>query len=203
MLGEIYLNGEGLAIKEIKKPIEEGYRCCMKSLKIDPVCQQGWHMLTLYHLFKNDKEACLNAARECIQLNPNCSVLVSGVGLMIICAGYFDEGFSIMNKSIKLNSYYPWWINCGFCFYYLHKEDYEKANYWVNKIEAEETFWDPLLKAATLSYLNKPEPAKKQLSKLLKLEPQISTQIKNMLATILVSKELIKQIINGLTIIGL
>jgi hypothetical protein len=85
----------------------------------------------------------------------------------------------------------------------LHKEDYEKANYWVNKIEAEETFWDPLLKAATLSYLNKPEPAKKQLSKLLKLEPQISTQIKNMLATILVSKELIKQIINGLTIIGL
>lgn len=203
MLGELYLNGVGLAIKEIKRPVEEGYQCCMKSLKIDPLCQQGWHTLTLYYLFKKDKEACYNTAKECIKLNQNCSVLVSGVSLMVICAGYFEEGFLIMEKAIKLNPYYPWWINCGFCFYYLHKKDYASANYWANKIEAEETFWDPLLKATTLSYLNQQIPAKKQLIKLLKLEPETSTQIRNMLATILLSEELIDQIIAGLSITGL
>jgi TolB-like protein len=203
MLGELYLNGEGLALKDVKKPVEEGYRCCMKALKIDPFCQQGWHTLTLYHLFKKEKEACLNAAGECIKLNPNCSVLVSGVALMVICAGYFDEGFPILDKAIKLHAYYPWWINCGFCFYYLHKEEYVKANYWANKIEAEETFWDPLLKATTLSYLNQDAPAKKQLTKLLKLEPEVPAKIENMLSTLLFSDELVHQIIKGLNKAGM
>lgn len=203
MLGELYLNGEGLAIKDLKKPVEEGYRCCMKALKIDPHCQQGWHTLTLYHLFKKDKEACFNAAQECIKLNPNCSVLVSGVALMIICAGYFEQGFSIMDKAIKLNPYYPWWINCGFCFYYLHKGEFEKANYWANKMEAEETFWDPLLKTVTLSYLNQEIPARKQLIKLLKSEPEINADIENRLSAILSSNELINQIIKGLNNAGM
>lgn len=203
MLGELYLNGKGLALKDVKKPIEEGYRYCMKSLKIDPLCQQGWHTLTLYHLFKKDKEACFNAAQECIKINPNCSVLVSGVALMIICAGYFEQGFSIIDKAIKLNPYYPWWINCGFCFYYLHKEDYAKANYWANKMEAEETFWDPLLKTVTLSYLNQEVSTKKELLKLLKLEPEINTEIENRLSAILLPNELINQIITGLNNAGM
>jgi TolB-like protein len=203
MLGELYLNGVGLAIKDLENPLEEGCRCCMESLKIDPLCQHGWHALTLANLFKKEKEACLYSANRCIEINPNCSVLVSGVGLMLICAGYFEDGFLIMNKAVKLNPYYPWWINCGFSFYHLHKKDYVSSNHWANKIESAETFWDPLLKSSTLSYLNQNIAAKKQLSKLIEMEPEAPKKIETMISTLLFSDELVNQIMRGLNKAGM
>lgn len=198
MLGELYLNGVGLDLKNIESPMEEGYFCCMEALKIDPLCQQAWHTYTLLNLFKKEKEDCLDAAHQCVKLNPNCSVIIAGVGIMLICAGFFDEGFNIMDRAIKLNSYYPWWINCGFSFYYLHKKDYAASNHWANKIKAEETFWDPLLKSATLSYMNEDAEAKKELSKLLKIEPETPIKIETMLSTLIIPDELVNQIIMGL-----
>src|SRR6201999_1229822 len=118
-------------------------------------------------LLKRDKEAGHQSAMRCIELNPNCSVLISGVAFMLICAGYFEEGFPIMEKAVRFNPYYPWWINGGFCFYYLHKKEYTSALSWAEKMNAEETFWDPLLRSVSLSYLDRTEPAKKYLAKLL------------------------------------
>ncbi|TPG33946.1 hypothetical protein [Flavobacterium pectinovorum] len=203
MLGEVYLNGAGLDIKDIDNPIEEGYRCCMEALKIDPSCQHGFYTLTLAHVFKKEKEECLIAARQCIQLNPNCSVIVSGVAVMLICAGYFEEGFTILEKTIKLNPHYPWWINCGFSFYYLHKKDYATAYYWANKIDSQETFWDPLLKSSSLALMNQNSSAETQLLKLLELEPETPINIKIMLSTLLLSDDLVEQIILGLNKAGL
>jgi TolB-like protein len=202
MLGELYLDGIGLGLKTADDALAEGYQCILQSLKIDPLCQHAWHTLTWVHLFRREKEACLHSARQCIQLNPNSSIMVSGVAFMLICAGYFDEGFPIMEEAVRLNPYYPWWINGGFSFYYLYKKEYAAALYWAEKMHSEETFWDPLLKAVSLSYLDKKEDAEKYLSKLLIMEPETPRQIESMLSTFLLSDELIAQIIGGLKRIG-
>jgi len=203
MLGEIYLKAIPLLIKPIENPVEEGYRCAMQALKVDPLCQHAWHTLTLAYLIKKDKEACLYAGRQCIELNPNCSVMVAGVALRLIAAGYFDEGFPIMDKAIKKNLYYPWWMNMGFIFYHLHKKEYATAFSWAEKMDAADTFWDPCLKAATLAYMGEYEQGSKYLSKLLKLKPESPSEIKYMLSSYIMPEELIAQIITGLETVGL
>ena len=122
---------------------------------------------------------------------------------MLICAGYFEEGFLILDKAIKLNLNHTWWINAGVSFYYLHKKEYEKAFTWAEKMNAEETFWDPLLKCVALSYLDKKQAARKQLTKLLLLEPQLPKHIGTLLSNFLLNDELIEHIVAGLEKSGL
>lgn len=201
MLGELYLDGILLEIETIENPLEAGYRCCNEALKIDPLCQQAWHTRTWSYVFKRDKESCLKAALRCIELNPNCSVLTCGVGFALICTGSFEEGFPIMNEAIRLNLYYPWWVNAGFSFYYIHSENYSEAFYWAEKMNSEETFWQPLLKTVCLSYMNNAE-AEKQLIKLLEILPD-PTKISLMVSSLLLSEKLVSQINFGLKKAGL
>ena len=203
MMGEFCLDGIAFTVDDDESVIEEGYRCIMKSLKIDPDCQHAWHALTWANLFKRDAEACLYSAEQCIKINPNASGLVSGVGCMLIFAGYIDKGFSIMNDAIQKNPNYPWWMNIGFCYYYIAKKEYTTALYWAEKMDSEETFWDPLLKAVTSSFANQDFKAKKYLSKLLKLEPETPKRIKFMLSSYILTDNVTLQIIGGLEKIGL
>ena len=70
-------------------------------------------------------------------------------------------------------------------------------------MNAEETFWDPLLKCVALSYLDKKQAARKQLTKLLLLQPDLPKHIRTLLSNILLSNDLIEQIIGGLENCGM
>ncbi len=203
MLGEFYLDGVAFAIETNENAIENGHRCVMKSLKIDPHCQHAWHSLAWVNLLKKEPEACLYSAEQCIKINPNATGLVSGVGCMLIFAGYFDKGFEIMDNAIKKNPYYPWWINIGYCYYYIAKKEYNNAFYWSEKMDSDETFWDPLLKCVSLSFLNEDVKAEKYLSKLLEMEPETPKRISNMLSSCTLSENVGLQIIQALEKIGL
>jgi TolB-like protein len=200
MLSELYLDGTLLGVETVSDPLASGYQYCMKALKVDPLCQQGWQTLTWVYLFKKDKESCLKSALRCIELNPNYSVMACGVGFVLICIGYFEKGFTLMDDGIKLNLYYPWWINTGFSFYYIHLEDYHTAYYWAEKMNSEEAFWQPLLQTVCLSYLD--EPAETYLSKLLDILPE-PLIIREMVSSLILSEKLVSQIIFGLTKAGL
>ncbi|SHM13328.1 tetratricopeptide repeat protein [Flavobacterium saccharophilum] len=197
MLGEFHLYGVVFAIDNDENTIEEAYRCVMKSLKIDPHCQQAWHSLTAINLFKKDPDACLYSAEQCIKINPNASGRISGVGCILIFAGYFDKGFPIMQNAIQKNPYSPWWINIGYCCYYLSKKEYKNAFLWAEKMDSEETFLDPLLKCATLSLINEDIKAKKYLSKLLVLMPEAPNKIHQILSSLILSEDLVTEIIEA------
>ncbi|WCT14465.1 tetratricopeptide repeat protein [Mucilaginibacter jinjuensis] len=202
MLGEIYLDSIPLRVKKVDNPIESGYRCAMQAIKLDPLCHHGWHSLTWAYLIKKEKESCLYSGLQCIEINPNGSIMTAGAALMLISAGYFEIGFPVMEQAVKKNLYYPWWMNMGFIFYYLHTGEYEMAYAWAEKMNAETTFWDPLLKSACLSYINEDDEAKKYLAKLPQLNPETPSEIKNMLATFILSEEIITQLIGGLERVG-
>jgi TolB-like protein len=198
MLGELYLDGIVLGVDTVPNPLERGYECCSEAVRIDPYCQHAWHSLTWVYIFKREKELCLQAALQCVELNPNCSVLTCGAGFALVCVGYFEEGYILMDKGIKINPYYPWWINTGLSLYFIHKEDYASAFYWAQKVNSDETFWDPLLKLVCLANMDNLPEAKKSLSKLYDLVPDPQTQIKKIISDIIFSEKLVSQIIGGL-----
>ncbi|OXA75137.1 TolB amino-terminal domain-containing protein [Flavobacterium aquidurense] len=203
MMGEFYLDGIALGIDNNEDTIAQAYACLMRSVKIDPDCQHAWHTLTWANLFRRNPEACLACAEKCISINPYSSGMVSGVGCLLIFAGYFEKGFVIMDKAIQTNPHYPWWINIGYCYYYMAKEDYRNAFLWAEKMDSEETFWDPLLKSVSLSFLNEDTEAKKYLAKLIEIEPETPVKIKAMLSSYVLTEDLTMRIIGSLERLGL
>ncbi|WP_433765577.1 tetratricopeptide repeat protein [Flavobacterium ginsenosidimutans] len=203
MLGEMQLASIALGIDNCKKTIERSSHCIIKALKIDPHCQQGWYALTLINCFRKDQDNCLQAAEQCLKINPNSSGIVSGLGCMLIFAGYFEKGFNLLENAIRINPSHPWWINIGYCYYYIYKKEYQKSLYWADKMDANETIWDPLLKAVSLSLLNEDAKAKKHLKNLLELQPQTATEIKSTLSSYMFSDEVVFRIVNSLKRIGL
>lgn len=198
MLGEMHLHGVGLGVFKSDDHITQGYECVLHSLKVDPLCQHGWFSLAMVHLFRKEKKACRDAALECMQLNPNNTCIVSGASVILIFAGFFDEGFPILESAIKLNPYYPWWVNGGFSFYYLRKKEYTSALYWAEKMNAEETVLDALLKCTALSYLGRKDEAEKYRNILKTRSQAANVTIGEYLSMLLLSNELIEHINSGL-----
>lgn len=203
MLGEIHLASIALGLDNCKKTIEKSSHCITKALNIDPNCQQAWHALTLINCFKKDQDNCLSAAEQCLKINPNSSGIISGIGSMLIFAGYFEKGFNLLENATRINSAHPWWINIGYCYYYIHKKEYQKSLYWAEKMDFNETIWDPLLKAVSLSLLSEDAKAKIHLNNLLELQTQTVAEIKEVLSSFMSSDEIIFRIVNSLKRIGL
>lgn len=198
MLGELYLDGIVLAIDTVADPFTAGYKCSAEALKIDPLCQHAWQTLTWVYLFKKDRDSCLRSAFQCIEINPNSTVMTCSVGFVLVCAGHFEEGFQLMQKGIRLNPDYPWFVNGGMCFYFIYKKEYATALYWAEKMNAEETFWDPLLKLVSLTYIEEQPNTKKHLARLLELAPDAPAQMRTMIPSLILSDSLSSQIITGL-----
>ena len=203
MLGEMHLASLALGLDNCKKTIEKSSHCISKALTIDPNCQQAWYALTLLNCFKKDQDNCLAAAEQCIKINPNSSGIASGIGCMLIFVEYFEKGFNLLENAIRMNPSHPWWINIGYCCYYIHKKDYQKSLYWADKMDFSETIWDSLLKAVSLSLLNEDAKAKTQLNNLLELQPQTATEIKEILSSFIFSDEVVFRMVNSLKRIGL
>ena len=71
-----------------------------------------------------------------------------------------------MQKGIKFNPDYPWFVNGDLCFCFIYKKEYPTAFYQAEKRNTGETFWDPLLKLVCLSYLKEQSCIVKSLGSL-------------------------------------
>jgi tetratricopeptide (TPR) repeat protein len=183
--------------------MEEGLKCAMRAIKMDPDCQHAYQALAWAHLFHHNREECLKAAEQCININPNASDYVGAMGFVMICAGEFDRGFVLLNESIRNNPFGPWWYNTGFAFYFMREKNYAQALYWSEKMDREDLLWDPLMKAAALGHLARGEEAGKNICKLLQLLPDAADRVKEITESFLLSPELNKEIFDGLKKAGL
>jgi len=203
MLGELYLDDKVLALKKIKNPLEEGLKCALRAINIDPKCQHAYQALAWIYLFYHNREECLRSVDKCITINPNTADVWGAMGFVLICAGEFDRGFILLQDAIDHNPYGPHWFNAGFVFYFLYKKDYQSANHWVEKIDVPQLLWDPLLKAAIQGHLNRTEEAAKNLKLLNQMLPDPANQVTDIIGSFLLSNDLKKGILEGLKKAGI
>jgi TolB-like protein len=203
MLGEIYLDDKIYEFTKIDNPVEEGLKCALRSVNIDPLCQHGYQALAWIYLFYHNHEECLKVVDQCIAINPNAADMTGGMGFVLTCAGEFERGFKLLQDSVLHNPYCPWWFNGGFVFYFLVKKQYQEALHWAEKLNVPELLWDPLLKASVLGHLNRVEEADRNLKLLVQIIPDAGCQVKGILESFLLSTELNKEILEGLKKAGL
>ena len=104
---------------------------------------------------------------------------------------------------MKLNPYHPSWFHLAPFMDYYRRGEYEKAFAEALKFNYPELFWDPVMRAATLVQLERPNEAKAAVSQLLKLEPDFATRGRSLISRYVKVDSLVDKIIAGLRKAGL
>lgn len=199
ILGETYVAGFFYGYDcSVADPLEAGVKCGQRALSIDPRCQHSYQTLALAYLFQHRQKDCLQIIDQWIKLKSNATGIAGGLGFCLICAGRYEQGYSLLSESIQVNPYYQWWFNAGLSIYYFQKNEYEDAIYWAEKMQGQSVPWELLLKAASYAEMNNLNTARTCTHELLQIIPDLSNSLRSILGSFLQSEELINRLLIAL-----
>lgn len=199
ILGETYVAGYFYGFNiNIANPLEEAVKCGKMALKIEPRCQHAYQTLSLANLFLHQPMQSIEIIDQWQKLRLNSASVEGGLGFCLICLGEMERGFTMLNNSIQLNPYYPWWFNAGLSFYFFHRKEYSEALYWADKMQRQSVAWEMILKCAAYAEMDKLKDAQACFSELKEVLPDYQYKIKPVLNSFLHVDELVKGLYSGL-----
>lgn len=181
----------------------EGFELAKKALRLEPKNQHALQVIAWAYLIGHDKKMCLKKMEECVAVNPNNSMYVTGMGFGYMCAGEYETGIELLTDSVILNPYSFWLGNVGFCFYFLKKGDYSEALYWSSRIQRPGLLWDHLLNISTNGLLGRTEGNSTAIEKLFALSPKFDIRAAYIVDVFLLDKDLQNIILKGLKKAGI
>jgi TolB-like protein len=152
-LGELYLHSHLFNFQIKEDPVVRGLHCAHKALQINPYCQQAYITHAWANVYLKNKTACIIALEHAIGINPNAASMIGCAGTIMICAGEYEKGMGLLNRSIRLNRSYPPIFNISMCLYYLKSGDYLRAVYWSEKLNNVSFIWCSIVRVASRSFL--------------------------------------------------
>jgi tetratricopeptide (TPR) repeat protein len=150
--------------------------------------------LGLAYLFLHDRKSCLQNIEAWRRLKPNNAVVSGGIGFCLICCGEYEQGYRLLNDSIQLNPFYPWWFNAALSIYHFHKNEFDDAIYWADKLHNHTETWELILKTAAYTDMGDVEQAGTSRQDLLALLPGNMT-IQDVVSSFLQSEDLINRLL--------
>jgi TolB-like protein len=175
-------------------PLQEAVKCGKEALKIDPHCPHAYQSLGLAYLFLHEKKNCLQIADEWLKLRSNAAGVNGGVGFCLICCGEYEQGYKLLNDSIQLNPFYPWWFNAALSIYHFNNNEFDDAIYWADKLHNHTEPWELILKIAAYTEMGDSEQAEISRQKLLAQLPA-NVAIRDIVSSFLQSDDLIERLL--------
>ncbi len=200
---QLYLDLNAMDVRGDIDYLAEGQKLAFRALDLDQNNQHAWMMVAWTNLLEHDKKEFIRSAEKCISINPNNVMYTGSIGFGYECAGEYEKGLEVMSESIKLNPYYFWNMNLGFCFYYLSHKEFDEAFIWAEKISRDGLLWDPLLRASCLGHLGKTGESTRAVRELLKISPNFPERARKIVDVFLLDPDLQETIIHGLILSGI
>jgi len=199
ILGETYVAGNffGFTIA-IPQPLEEAVKCGKMALRIEPRCQHAYQTLAMAYVFLHQPKLCIETIDQWQRMRLNSASIAGALGFCLICVGEMDRGFNMLNDSIQLNPYYPWWYNAGLSFYYFYRKEYKEAIYWADKMQRQSVTWEMILKCAAFAGMDQLPEAQECLAELKETLPDYQHRIKPVLNSFLQMESLVIDLYSGL-----
>ncbi len=203
VLGELYMSALVMGFPPVENQLAKGMEYAHKAIGLNPKEQAGYQALAFGNVLLKRRDAVLEAAEACLAINPHATIALGAIAFSYACAGIYPRAMELFAEVTRLNPYYPWWVNAVpyFCLY--HEKAYEEALKYAQKMNKPDTYWYPLVQAAALGRLEKPDDCRKVLDTLRPLDPDISRNARKYLSVLLIPQDLIEQLLEGLRMAGL
>ena len=158
--------------------LDEAFAIATRAAELDSHDSRCQHALGFIWLYRREYEVAERHYRRALELNPNDSDRMFGMGIILNMRGRPDEGLGWMEAAMRLNPFYPIWyeLQFGIVLYSLRRYDEAvkalkrrpNATYWATRSRAR--------LAACYAQLGQTEQAEKETAEVLRMRSDFSTE---------------------------
>ena len=202
MLSEAVCDAYGLRIDCEKDVVTRAKELARRAIALDADCQHAYWSLAYAHFHSRERREFLSAAEKTIELNPNNGYLVGISAWAMALAGEWDRGLSLLQRVMAQNPYYPTWMHLVPYLDHYRKGDFEGALEHANRFNIPGLAWDPILRAAALARIGRPEEAEAALNEFTSNFPAAAGDAAHYLRGYIFLDELVEEVVDGLRMAG-
>ncbi|MEE9612587.1 MAG: adenylate/guanylate cyclase domain-containing protein [Desulfatiglandales bacterium] len=177
-LGHTYLLDWKMGWKQDPHILEQAYEIGQRAIALDDSLGGGYCLVGHVYLSKKRHEKAISVFEKAIDRNPNYSMVCAGLGDILSWAGRPQEAIEYLKKAMRLDPAQPFWYFwfLGHAYFLLgqHEEAIETLKRALNR---NPDFWVAhVYLAASYSELGRQEEARAEVSEVVRLRPQISSE---------------------------
>ena len=166
----IYLDEYRFNFNPRPDPLDRALNAAKRAVGADPTSQPAHHALAHVYFYQHKLDLFLLEAERTIAINPNNASYLAYLGQCLHYAGD-ERGIALVRKAMRLDPFYPAWLNFPIAHFHFEKGEYEEALAATRKIDIPGLFWYQLYLAAIYAQLERQKEAQFAVEELLRLYP--------------------------------
>jgi adenylate cyclase len=191
ILATLYLDEYAFNTCNQPQLLAKGNEFAAKAMQLDPRNQHAKKAFAWGQILSGEKEKSLEAIERCIALNPTASSVVGNMGLGMILLGDYEQGYSMLTRSLSLHQLPPVYTKFGLALYYYHENDFEESSRWLARMIPFDNPFSRLLKLSINGYMNWPVAADERLP------GNLNEEASSIVRRIIFDPQLVNKIENG------
>lgn len=181
-----------------ENPLIQGLKCARRALKINPLSQLAYISLGMAQIFLGNRQASLDSLEYASTLNPNACGSMGAIGCLMISAGDYNRGFTLLEESMEKNKNFPALFHLFISLYQFKQKSFVKAYKEAEISGMADDVLYILLRVTILSQMDR-KPEAEALMKTIKEFPFNKTWIsKEFIGRLLLDDDLVEQLNKGL-----
>jgi adenylate cyclase len=187
----------------MENPFEVATEYAGRAAALDPHNQLARTILAYVYLLRGEMTQFRSEAETALALNPNSPNFSGTIGYLLVCAGDFELGRQLLDRSVALNSCHPRWFHHALYLVRFARGEYEEAHREALQVGFTVGFWDPTLRAAALGKLGRWDEARAAAGEVLEKKPDFEMRIRELLSHTCKPADVRQDLLDGLRQAGL
>jgi adenylate cyclase len=187
----------------IDEPLETASRYARRAAALDPRSQMARTILAYVHMLRGEMTQFWSEAEAALDLNPNSPNHVGTIGYLMVCAGHFERGRQLLDRSIALNPCHPKWFHHALYLAHFSRGEYDEAYREALQVGFTVGLWDPALRAAALAKLGREDEARAAAGEIREHNPDFEIRVREILSHNFKPANVREDLLDGLRLAGL
>lgn len=202
-LARLYAINFALELADEETPVETARSYAETGVRLEPLDERIRLTKAYVHLVEGDVEEGRLEVEKAIELNPDSLFFLDAVGYLLTVLGDWERGPELSRRAVQLNPCPRDIVHAGLWLDALRREDYRAAVHEAATFIQPGLFWQPLMRAVPLAYLDRLGEASSQVEPILLLKPEFRERGRWLIERYVKFDDLIERIGQGLAKSGL
>lgn len=197
-LGALYGQAYALDYQDVEKSYAALGDYAERAYLLDPNNLLVLVVLSFKCFIYDEKERFFQLTDRALSMKPKGTLRKGSLGFHMSLYGDWERGKRILDSVMQGNMEYPRYLHGATTIYHYRKKAYEKALIESKMYQIPGFFWGPLLRAAVLGQLNRPEEAGAELGHLKQMKPDFEKKARYLISRYVKEEPMIEHILEGL-----
>jgi adenylate cyclase len=202
-LARLYATNYSLEIAEEETPIEDALSFAETATRLDPLDRRILLTKAFVELIRGGLEEARRDVEEALALSPDSLFFLDAAGYLLTLLGDWERGPALSRRAVQLNPCHRDIAHAALWLDALRREDYLTALHESQAFGQAGHFWNPLMRAVALAYLDRVDEASPLAESILQLKPSFRERGRWLIERYVKFDDLVARVEEGLAKVGL